>query len=178
MNRSKAIVLPALAAVTALALPAHSTGATTRAQKFFGDQIQADRTVNREVRANLKSGAWRIDRDIVFADLTGDDKSDAVVRVYSGTSAGDVALYVFSSKDDRKLGIVHKAEGLYRVTLSTAGGLLRLTVPEFKPGDATCCPSGYVERDYGWDGDSFSLRNTRRTQAEKPAEAQPGSLDR
>lgn len=142
--------------------------AETRAQKFFSKELQAERKAGANVRRNLRDGTWRVDRDIVFADLTGDGKSDAVVRVYSGTAAQDVAVYVFSSKEGEKLRVVFLKERLYRVTVSTQGGLLRLSVPSFEAGSPTCCPRNYLQRAYRWRDDHFVLVSTQRTSARVP----------
>lgn len=170
MKRRASLAAPLALLALATASPAPAAATLTRAQRFFGDEIEKSRGVDREVRRNLRDGTWRVDRDILFADLTGDGRSDAIVRIYAGTSAQDVAVYVLSSRRDRRLRVVFKSEHLYRVTAAARSHLLRLGVPGFEAGDPTCCPSSYVERTYRWQGERFKLVNVRTTEARRPSE--------
>ena len=68
----------------------------TTAQKLFRKRLLNDRGVKPEVKRVLRHGGF-VDRDIRFGDITGDGKSDAVVLVNEGGSAGRIALFVYSS---------------------------------------------------------------------------------
>jgi hypothetical protein len=167
LSRSATIALAGAALFVTIGPPAWA--AETRAQKFFSRELQSSARAGPVIRRHLRDRTWRIDRDIVFSDLTGDGKPDAVVRVYSGTAAQDIALYVFSSQGSRKLRPVYAREDLYRVTVSVRGRALRMTVPAFEAGNPTCCPARYLERTYRWRTDTFVLDSSRRVAARVPA---------
>jgi len=140
----------ALALLACVALPAVPAAAEqTNAQKLFRKRLLADREVSRDVKQVLRSGGF-VDRDIRFGDLTGDGRSDAVVLVNQGDSAGRIALYVYTSHRGRRddgsgggeLRIRFKRQNLYRARarLKRAGskrptGALIFTTPVYDPGD-------------------------------------------
>jgi hypothetical protein len=98
----------------------------------------------------LKKGGF-VDKDILFADLTGDGKEDATVAVNSGGNAGIVALYVFSAGAGTDLQIVYRNQGLYRAAARiNPGPALVYSLPQYKDGDELCCPSAYNETTLRW----------------------------
>jgi hypothetical protein len=98
----------------------------------------------------LKKGGF-VDKDILFADLTGEGKDDAVVAVDSGGNAGIVALYVFSAGSGTDLQIVYRNQGLYRAAARiNPGPALVYSQPQYKDGDELCCPSAYLETTLRW----------------------------
>jgi hypothetical protein len=112
----------ALALLVCVAMPAvPATAAQTDAQKLFRKRLLNDRGVKPEIKRVLRNGGF-VDRDIRFGDLTGDGKSDALVLVNQGGSAGRIALYVYSAHRPRdndggggdELRIRYKNQNLYR----------------------------------------------------------------
>ena len=92
-----AIRVTALALLAFVAVPAAPAAADqTTAQKLLRKRLLNDRTVSKEVKRVLRNGGF-VDRDIRFGDITGDGKSDALVLVNEGGSAGRIALFVYSS---------------------------------------------------------------------------------
>jgi hypothetical protein len=166
LSRSATIALAGAALFVVGVSPAGA--AETRAQKFFSRELQSSARAGPTVRKHLRDGTWRIDRDIVFSDLTGDGKPDAIVRVYSGTAAQDIAVYVFSAQGSKKLRAVFAKEDLYRATIAVHDKALGITVPSFEAGNPTCCPARYVERTYRWRTGKFVLEATKRTTATVP----------
>lgn len=171
----------AIAAALALALAAPGAGAQapqpdapapaaapgpTRSQEFFRDLLLGDAATSKDVKAGLRGG-WFVNPTVTFADLTGDGKSDAVVRVASGGTAGDVALYVFSTDGarsrDAKLRAVLRRQALFRASVRVRGATLTYRVPRYAPGDDLCCPAKLLERDLRWDRArrAFRVRVTR-----------------
>src|SRR5688572_30030441 len=140
----------ALALLLFVVAPAVPAGAEeTRAQKLFRNRLLNDRDVSTDVKRVLRNGGF-VDRDIRFADLTGDGKSDALVLVNQGGSSGRIALYVFSSHPPRnddggggdELRIRYKAQRLYRARASLKQpsadrprGALVYRTPVYDPGD-------------------------------------------
>jgi len=87
----------------------------------------------------------------MFADLTGEGKDDAVVTVDSGTSAGVIAVYVFSAGTGKDLKVVYRNQRLYRGDARiNPGPALVYALPVFKDGDELCCPSEYRETELKW----------------------------
>src|SRR5919106_1750219 len=127
----RAVALAVLLCVAPPAVPAAAE--QTDGQKLFRKRLLNDRGVKPEVKQVLRSGGF-VDRDIRFGDLTGDGKSDALVLVNEGGSAGRIALYVYSShrtNDDGgggdELRIRFKRQNLYRASakLKQASALRR-----------------------------------------------------
>jgi hypothetical protein len=87
----------------------------------------------------------------MFADLTGEGKDDAVVTVDSGTSAGVIAVYVFSAGTGKDLKVIYRNQRLYRGDARiNPGPALVYVLPVFKDGDELCCPSEYRETELKW----------------------------
>ena len=140
----------ALALLLAVAIPAApATAEQTRPQKLFRERLLNDRNVSAEIKRVLRHGGF-VDRDIRFGDLTGDGKSDAVVLVNEGGSAGRIALYVYSSHRTGQghgggggdLRILYKNQNLYRaraslkrVSAERPQGAVVYSTPVYDPGD-------------------------------------------
>src|SRR5262249_60372922 len=114
------VVLAAIPATVAAAQVGTTTPTTTQAgtspQQLFSGVIVDDPKTSTAIRKLLTSKAGYIDPSPQFADLTGDGKSDAVVCVDAGGSAGTVAVYVLSadgSKNGTLKGVYHNQD-LYR----------------------------------------------------------------
>lgn len=151
--RSKAL-LAAVLALTALGAGLVAGGAAGRpsqAQELFRERLLEARGVSRDVRTRLRKGGF-VDRRVVFADVTGEGRSDAVVLVHSGGSAGRIALYVFSAGDGEDLRIVYRNQRLYRATARVRGGNVIYRMPAYEPGDDLCCPTAERETELRWDG--------------------------
>jgi len=100
----------------------------------------------------------------VFADLTGDGRSDAVVLVETGGLAGAVALYVFSTDgeaEDSPLRAVYSSQRLYRATAEVVDATLVLRTPRYAQGDDVCCPVRIVQRVYAWKAKTLRRRSSR-----------------
>jgi hypothetical protein len=131
-----------------VAAPAGAT--LTPAQKLFRDKLLASKSVSHSVKVTLKKGGF-VDQGVLFADLTGEGKDDAVVAVDSGGSAGIVALYVFSAGSGKDLQVVYRNQGLYRAQARiNPGPALVYSLPQYKDGDEICCPAAYRETTLKW----------------------------
>ena len=110
----------------------------------------------------LKKGGF-VDREVLFADLTGDDKEDAVVMVDSGGSAGEIALYIFSSGSGTELQVVYRNQRLYRAAARiNPGPTVVYSVPQYKAGDELCCPASYQETTLKWSSKRKRFGVTQR----------------
>ena len=134
----------------AVVLASTASAKLTPAQKLFTDKLLASDQVARSVKVTLKKGGF-VSKEVLFADLTGEGKADAVVTVDSGGAAGVVALYVFSAGSGNDLKVVYRNQGLYRASARiNPGPALVYTVPQYKDGDEICCPSAYRETQLKW----------------------------
>ena len=157
IRRASALAL--LAGMLAAAAPAAAE--ETRPQQVFKKRLLQDRTVAREIKRVLRNGGF-VDRDVRFGDLTGDDRSDAVVLVNDGGSAGRIAIYVFSSHRPRQsdggggneLRIRYRNQNLFRARASLKGvstkrpnGAVVYSTPVYDAGDELGDPGArrYIE---------------------------------
>jgi hypothetical protein len=150
-----AVRLTALALLAFVAVPAAPVAAEqTDAQKLFRKRLLNDRGVSKEVKRVLRNGGF-VDRDIRFGDVTGDGKSDALVLVNEGGSAGRIALYLYSSHKPRsddggggdELRIRFKRQKLYRAqaklrrqSANRPQGAVVFKTPVYDPGDELSDP--------------------------------------
>jgi hypothetical protein len=153
MRRSAALAL----LVTLAAAPATAQ----QPQALFTKTLLADAKTSADVKALLRSGRGFVEPSPVFADVTGDGKSDALVRVLDGGAAGAVAVYVLSTDGTTSsaLRVVMRNQRLYRVTLKVnAAHNLVVRTPVYAAGDALCCPSRARDRTYAWDAKAKAMR--------------------
>ena len=158
----RALAIALLVLVAAPVVPAAAE--QTQPQKLFRKRLLNDRAVSAEIKQVLRSGGF-VDRDIRFGDLTGDGKSDAVVLVNQGGSAGRIALYVYSSHrtgrrdggGGTELRIHYKNQHLYRARASVRGmgpkrpqGAVIHRTPIYDPGDELSDPGAERVVEVRW----------------------------
>src|SRR6476646_887105 len=109
-------------------------------QELFRDVLLKDADTTSGVKRLLRTNAGFVSPTPLFADLTGDGKSDAVVTVADGGAAGAVDAYV-----------------------RTSGPTVTVIDPIYARGDDVCCARHATERDYAWDASlkTFTRRATR-----------------
>ena len=145
-------------------------GATATAQDqtpqaLFRGVLLNDAATSSGVKRLLRTNAGFVSPTPVFADLTGDGKSDAVVTVENGGAAGAVAAYVLTAEGSAKgdLRVAFRSQSLYQGRVRVSGPTLTVVLPQYARGDDVCCPRRSVERDYGWDASkkAFTRRAVR-----------------
>ena len=153
----------ALALLLVLAAPATAQQTPPNPQALFKQTLLDDAKTSADVKAMLRSGRGFVEASPLFADVTGDGKSDALVRVMTGGAAGAVAVYALSTDGTTSsdLRVVMRNQRLYRATLkvSSAHNLVVRT-PIYAAGDTMCCPSRARDRTYAWDAKAKQLRRT------------------
>lgn len=157
---SAALAALALAAGAMLALGSGSSAAPSKSQELFRKTLLDDPKTTATVKGLLTDGGGFVAPDIVFADITGDGRSDALVLVETGGAAGAVAFYVFSTDGqaaDSPLRAVFRSQRLYRASVEPAGTTLKLRTPKFAPGDDVCCPAKISQREYTWSTSAKAL---------------------
>ena len=165
---------PLLAIVASLALAPAAGAATSRQQALFAKLIVKDRRTASEVRKLLRSGEGFVDDEVLFADLTGDRRQDAVVSVSSGGAAGNVAFYVFSTHGREagdELRAVYRQQDLYRSAVRVRKGRLISRVPRYGPTDPLCCPEAITERTLRWSRDARRFREIASRELDGPDQA-------
>jgi hypothetical protein len=164
MARGAAVAVAAAACCAALAATAGGQTATTGTpQALFTHQIETDRATASDVRGALRAHRAFVDADIAFADITGDQRQDAVVRVDSAGAAGTIAVYVFSADAATKLRAVYRNQHVYRAMIAVSGTTLLVSTPRWSAGDELCCPASLLERTLTWSARAKRLvvRSTR-----------------
>jgi hypothetical protein len=111
-------------------------------------------------------------REILFADLTGDGREEAVVPVTSDGTVGNIAYLVFTMKPDgTSLILTRRLErgsaGGLRMTLDTGSGraVLVETAAEYGAEDPFCCPTVLRRTTFRWDGSQLQVEREEKTQA-------------
>ena len=167
-------VAAALAGLWCAGSAAPAAAQKDQSQRFFEERLLADRKTSPEIKALLRSGAGFVDRGVVFRDLTGDKRDDAVVRVDSGGVAGAVAVYVFSTANRKggRLRVVFRSQRLMRVSTRVRRGVLSYQSARYEPGDELCCPSRITQSTLGWNARRRRLRVVERVTFVPPPEAQ------
>jgi hypothetical protein len=159
----RALVIAAAGA--ALLAPGTARAAQSPTQQFFEQRILADDGTSKEIADLLRTNQGFVDRQVRFRDLTGDKKTDAVVRVQSGGAEGAVALYVFSTDTGKKgseLAVVFRSQKLNRAETRIRHGVLRYRSARYQPGDEVCCPSKLVESRARWQKRKHRLKVVER----------------
>jgi hypothetical protein len=134
-------------------------------QALFRDVLLKDTKTASGVERLLRTNAGFVSPTTVFADLTGDGKSDAVVTVENGGAAGAVAAYVLTAEGSSSgaLRVAFRNQSLYQGRVRVSGPTLTVIVPIYARGDDVCCARHATERDYAWDAvkKTFTRRATR-----------------
>jgi hypothetical protein len=167
-----ALLLTGAVVVGGLALAGGSSARQTSAQKAFRKILLADSEVDPAIKALLRENGF-VERRAVFADFTGEGRTDAIVFVNSGAISGTVASYVLSSESGREMHVVHVDESGQQVSARVERGdrgaapSLVLEDPSYAAGDPPCCASTLVRRTYRWDRreHEFDLVSRRRVRS-------------
>ena len=166
---------PSLAAALAALSAPRRRARRTQTQQFFEQRLLADKQTSKAIKELLRSGGGFVDRGVVFRDVTGDKRDDAVVRVHSGGADGVVAVYVFSTANKKggKLQAIFRSQKPDARVDPRAQGRRAPTAPRAtSPGDELCCPSHVTESTLAWDKATRRMRVDERETFAPPPEAQ------
>ena len=171
----------AVAALAACSLlfPALAESRLSAPQRFFRAELLKDRGVSSEIKAVLRGGGF-VDPEVEVNDLTGEGKSDAVVLVDSGGSAGRIALYVFSAGRAERLRLVYRNQRLYRAAARVSGSSVFYETPLYEAGDDLCCPSAVRETELRWNArrKRFVVAGRRTIERRRHGAEQPAGGER
>jgi hypothetical protein len=131
-------------------------------QALFRDVLLKDESTASGVKRLLNTNAGFVSPAPVFADLTGDGKTDAVVTVDNGGAAGAVAAYVLTAEGSSSgaLRVAFRSQSLYQGRVRVSGPTLTVTTPIYARGDDVCCTRRATERDYAWDAAAKAFKRT------------------
>ncbi len=167
-----ALVALALATAGVLLLSGGSSAQPSKSQQLFRKTLLDDPKTTSAIKKLLRDRGGIVAPEIEFAELTGDGRSDALVRVDTGGAAGAVAVYVFSTDgkaEDSPLRAIYRSQRLYRAKAEVSDAALILRVPRYAEGDDVCCPAKLVERVYAWSDAANALK--QRSSRELPGPA-------
>ena len=151
-----------------------SSSAKDATQQFFEQRLLADKQTSKAIKDLLRSGGGFVDKGVVFRDVTGDKRDDAVVRVQSGGVNGVVAVYVFSTANKKggKLRAIFRTQRLTRASTRVLKGVVSYRTSRFEPGDELCCPSHLTQSTLAYDKAAHRMRVKERVTFAPPPEAQ------
>ncbi len=106
-------------------------------------------------------GSGEVDvRSILYADLTGDGREEAVVPIASGGTLGNIAYLVFTLRGGTPATVLSRTRDRTTVSglaVSVEDGKLIETTGEYGPEDPRCCPSALKKTYFRWDGASLQV---------------------
>lgn len=158
------------AILSAFAIACGNGGESDNASSKPGqpDDSQAIRGVNfeaidvlQDMMAQLGSGAVESGA-ILYADVTGDQREEAIVPVTSQGTLGNIGYVVFTLESGKPVVVLTRtvdrsaASGLQ---MSVEDGVLLETRGVFGPDDAFCCPSQLRETTFRWDGSQLQVED-------------------
>jgi hypothetical protein len=131
-------------------------------QALFRDVLLKDASTASGVKRLLNTNAGYVSPAPVFADLTGDGKTDAVITVENGGAAGAVAAYVLTAEGSSggALRVAFRSQSLYEGQVRVSGATLTVVNPIYARGDDVCCTRQATERDYAWDAAAKAFKRT------------------
>ena len=171
---ARRILHAALLAAALVALAAPAAVAKDATQQFFEQRLLADKLTSKPIKQLLQSGGGFVDKGVVFRDVTGDKRDDAIVRVQSGGVNGVVAIYVFSTANRKggKLRAIFRTQSLMRASTRVLKGVVSYRTSRYAPGDELCCPSQVSQSTLAYDRDARRMRVKERVVFAPPPQAQ------
>jgi hypothetical protein len=167
------LIHAAVLAAALLVLCAPAVGAKDATQQFFEQKLLADKLTSKAIKRLLQGGGF-VDKGVVFRDVTGDKRDDAIVRVQSGGVNGVVAVYVFSTANRKggKLRAIFRTQKLMRASTRVVKGVVSYRTSRYEPGDELCCPSHVTQSTLAYDKARRRMRVKDRVTFAPPPEAQ------
>jgi hypothetical protein len=103
-------------------------------------------------------------RGIDYADVTGDDREEAIVPVESGGTLGNVAYLVFTMKSGAPELVLTRVKdrSAAGLRMSVEDGKLVETTAEYGPEDPLCCPTVMRQTTFRWDGSLLQVEREER----------------
>ncbi|MGD0766522.1 MAG: hypothetical protein ABR978_09520, partial [Dehalococcoidia bacterium] len=94
---------------------------------------------------------------IIYSDLTGDGRDEAVVPISSGGTAGDPAFIVLGYSDGKLVPLLTEVPAEGSVQVAVVNQQLVESVPVYSAGDLPGFPTQIKKLYYAWNGSSFVI---------------------
>ena len=103
------------------------------------------------------SGYALVDKDrILFMDMSGDGQEEAIISVFSGGTAGNLGLLIYSAVNNAPVMTAYLPG--YKIGGTADGDALKVIEPIYQGWEPNCCPSGlFVTRYRLQDGKLATL---------------------
>jgi len=95
--------------------------------------------------------------EIIYADLTGDGRDDAVVPISSGGTQGNLGFAVIGYLGGTLKALLTEAPSEGEVRVAVSSGQLVESLPVYAAGDLPGFPSSIRNVYYAWKGDQFAV---------------------
>ncbi len=108
--------------------------------------VQVGPYVTSKSNANL-AGHALVEKDrILFMDMSGDGQEEAILSLFSGGTAGNLGLLIYTALN----GAPALADSLagYKIGGVADGNNLKVTEPIYQGWEPNCCPSGFFVTRY------------------------------
>ena len=83
---------------------------------------------------------------ILFLDISGDGQDEAIISLYSGGTAGNLGLLVYTAA--HRVPVFADSLAGYKLGGVADGSRLKVTEPIYQGWEPNCCPSGFFETRY------------------------------
>jgi hypothetical protein len=156
---------------------AEDESAGTPTPKPLPDDATAIRAVDFEQAPDTQSllqqlGTGRVAVDaVLFADITGDQREEAIVPVTSDGTLGNIAYLVLTLDSGAPRSILTRtmdrttASGL---VMEIEHGTLTETAGVYGAEDPFCCPSELRTTTFRWDGSQLQVEREETAKSESP----------
>jgi hypothetical protein len=109
------------------------------------------------------TGGAYLQSEVTYADLTGDGVDEAIVRIDSGGTMGDIAFLVLTPDGAATKTLLKQTPSGDSAGLVVAveGGQLVMTQPVYGPDDPNCCPTSLKKTTFMWNGTALVVDSIR-----------------
>ena len=83
---------------------------------------------------------------ILFVDISGDGQDEAVISLFSGGTAGNLGLLVYTGASGTPM--LADSVGGYKIGGTADGARLKVSEPIYQGWEPNCCPSGFLVTRY------------------------------
>lgn len=92
---------------------------------------------------NVSGHALIAPDQILYLDISGDRQEEAIISLYSGGTAGNLGLLVYTVANNAPI-LADSLPG-YKIGAVADGNRLKVTEPIYQGWEPNCCPSGFFE---------------------------------
>jgi hypothetical protein len=108
---------------------------------------------------------------VKYADVTGDQRDEAILPITSGGTLGNLAYLVLTMRSGHPaviLTALRDRQSLGGITINVEDGKVVKYTGKYGPEDPRCCPSLLVKTSYRWDGANLQVEREEEVPAGTP----------